>query len=72
MCLADHHDHALDQERLDRTLTEFMADVLPCGCPVGARQLIWTSWQVLRAGLWEICYRTLESLWGRRDLRVPR
>ena len=34
----------------------FHGGVLPCGCPVGARQLIWTSWQALRAGLWEICY----------------
>jgi len=29
LCLADHHDHALDAERLDRTLGEFMATYFP-------------------------------------------
>jgi glycosyltransferase involved in cell wall biosynthesis len=33
LCLADHHDHALDQERLDRTLTEFMAAYFPVAAP---------------------------------------
>ena len=33
VCLADHHDHALDQERLDRTLTEFMAAYFPVAAP---------------------------------------
>ncbi len=33
VCLADHHDHALDQERLDRTLTEFMATYFPVAAP---------------------------------------
>ena len=72
VCLADHHDHALDQDRLDRTLTDFMAHVLPCGCPVGTWQLIWTSWQAPHADLWVICYRTLETLWCRRDQSVTR
>ena len=33
LCLADHHDHALDQERLDRTLTDFMATYFPVAAP---------------------------------------
>ena len=33
VCLADHHDHALDQERLDRTLTDFMARYFPVAAP---------------------------------------
>ncbi|HEX5090932.1 MAG TPA: stealth conserved region 3 domain-containing protein [Nocardioides sp.] len=33
LCLADHHDHALNQERLDRTLTEFMAAYFPVAAP---------------------------------------
>jgi hypothetical protein len=33
ICLADHHDHALDQERLDQTLTEFMATYFPVAAP---------------------------------------
>ena len=33
VCLADHHDHALDQERLDRTLTDFMATYFPVAAP---------------------------------------
>ncbi len=33
VCLADHHDHALDQERLDRTLTDFMAMYFPVAAP---------------------------------------
>jgi len=33
VCLADHHDHALGAERLDRTLAAFMADYLPVPAP---------------------------------------
>jgi hypothetical protein len=33
LCLADHHDHALNQERLDRTLGEFMAAYFPVAAP---------------------------------------
>ena len=33
ICLADHHDHALDQERLDATLTAFMAAYVPVAAP---------------------------------------
>ncbi len=33
LCLADHHDHALDQERLDRTLEAFMAAYFPVAAP---------------------------------------
>ena len=33
LCLADHHDHALHAERLDRTLTEFMATYFPVAAP---------------------------------------
>lgn len=33
ICLADHHDHALDQERLDRTLETFMAAYFPVAAP---------------------------------------
>ena len=33
VCLADHHDHALDQDRLDRTLTDFMATYFPVAAP---------------------------------------
>jgi glycosyltransferase involved in cell wall biosynthesis len=33
ICLADHHDHALDRERLDRTLAEFMAAYFPVPAP---------------------------------------
>ena len=33
ICLADHHDHALDADRLDRTLTEFMAAYFPVAAP---------------------------------------
>ena len=33
VCLADHHDHALDPERLDRTLEEFMAAYFPVAAP---------------------------------------
>ena len=33
LCLADHHDHALNQERLDRTLSEFMAAYFPVAAP---------------------------------------
>jgi len=33
LCLADHHDHALNQERLDRTLSEFMAAYFPVPAP---------------------------------------
>ncbi len=33
VCLADHHDHALDQDRLDRTLTDFMAAYFPVAAP---------------------------------------
>jgi glycosyltransferase involved in cell wall biosynthesis len=33
LCLADHHDHALDPERLDRTLEEFMAAYFPVAAP---------------------------------------
>ncbi len=33
VCLADHHDHALDQERLDRTLADFMSAYLPVAAP---------------------------------------
>ncbi|HET6940318.1 MAG TPA: stealth conserved region 3 domain-containing protein, partial [Nocardioides sp.] len=33
LCLADHHDHALNQERLDCTLTEFMATYFPVSAP---------------------------------------
>jgi hypothetical protein len=33
LCLADHHDHALGAERLDRTLAEFMATYFPVAAP---------------------------------------
>ena len=33
LCLADHHDHALDAERLDRTLEDFMAAYFPVAAP---------------------------------------
>ena len=33
ICLADHHDHALDPDRLDRTLTDFMAAYFPVAAP---------------------------------------
>jgi glycosyltransferase involved in cell wall biosynthesis len=33
LCLADHHDHALDAERLDRTLEEFMSRYFPVAAP---------------------------------------
>jgi glycosyltransferase involved in cell wall biosynthesis len=33
LCLADHHDHALNQERLDCMLTEFMATYFPVSAP---------------------------------------
>ena len=33
ICLADHHDHALDGGRLDRTLREFMEAYLPVAAP---------------------------------------
>jgi hypothetical protein len=33
VCLADHHDHALDQERLDGVLTDFMAAYFPVAAP---------------------------------------
>jgi glycosyltransferase involved in cell wall biosynthesis len=33
VCLADHHDHALGAERLDRTLAAFMGDYLPVPAP---------------------------------------
>ena len=33
VCLADHHDHALNAERLDRTLEEFMAAYFPVAAP---------------------------------------
>jgi hypothetical protein len=33
LCLADHHDHALNRERLDHTLTEFMATYFPAAAP---------------------------------------
>jgi hypothetical protein len=33
VCLADHHDHALDQERLDRVLIDFMARYFPVAAP---------------------------------------
>ncbi len=33
LCLADHHDHALDPERLDRTLEDFMAAYFPVAAP---------------------------------------
>jgi len=33
LCLADHHDHALNAERLDRTLEEFMAAYFPVVAP---------------------------------------
>jgi hypothetical protein len=33
LCLADHHDHALGAERLDRTLKEFMAAYFPVAAP---------------------------------------
>ncbi len=33
LCLADHHDHALDRERLDRTLEEFMTAYFPVAAP---------------------------------------
>jgi hypothetical protein len=33
LCLADHHDHALNAERLDRTLEEFMAAYFPVAAP---------------------------------------
>ena len=33
LCLADHHDHALNQERLDGTLAEFMSAYFPVAAP---------------------------------------
>jgi glycosyltransferase involved in cell wall biosynthesis len=33
LCLADHHDHALDADRLDRTLDEFMSAYFPVVAP---------------------------------------
>lgn len=33
LCLADHHDHALNAERLDRTLAEFMSAYFPVAAP---------------------------------------
>ena len=33
LCLADHHDHALNAERLDRTLADFMATYFPVAAP---------------------------------------
>ena len=33
LCLADHHDHALDPERLDRTLEGFMTAYFPVAAP---------------------------------------
>jgi glycosyltransferase involved in cell wall biosynthesis len=33
ICLADHHDHALDPERLDRTLQAFMEAYFPTPAP---------------------------------------
>ena len=33
ICLADHHDHALNPERLNRTLQAFMASYLPSAAP---------------------------------------
>jgi glycosyltransferase involved in cell wall biosynthesis len=33
LCLADHHDHALDADRLDSTLEAFMATYFPVAAP---------------------------------------
>ncbi len=33
ICLADHHDHALDPERLNRTLRDFMETYFPTAAP---------------------------------------
>ena len=33
ICLADHHDHALNADRLNRTLAEFMQAYLPIAAP---------------------------------------
>jgi hypothetical protein len=33
LCLADHHEHAVGAERLDRTLGEFMATYFPVAAP---------------------------------------
>lgn len=33
LCLADHHDHALDQDRLDRVLGSFLATYFPVAAP---------------------------------------
>jgi glycosyltransferase involved in cell wall biosynthesis len=33
VCLADHHDHALDQDRLDGILSEFMTAYFPVAAP---------------------------------------
>ena len=33
LCLADHHDHALNEERLERTLAEFMSAYFPVAAP---------------------------------------
>ncbi|QIG44427.1 hypothetical protein G5V58_18045 [Nocardioides anomalus] len=33
LCLADHHDHALDQDRLDRVLGDFLETYFPVAAP---------------------------------------
>ena len=33
ICLADHHDHALNPARLDRTLKAFMENYFPVAAP---------------------------------------
>ena len=40
LCLADHHDHALNQERLDQTLTDVHGRLLPGAGALGDRRAI--------------------------------